>query len=307
MVDSLKPSTISLYINIFTVLRFFFLTFFCIFAHMIKRVYQIADVHIRNLQRMEEYGEQLEKLRDYIIEDSSKFKSDECRIVLCGDLSHSKTAITAELVSFLSTWIRQLQEICEVIVISGNHDQNVTNNNRMDTLSAIFTAAAYDNAVHLDGYLGYDSGIVVEDNITWALYSIFTDFKRPDIEQARKDYPNNLVVGLFHGSIVGATLSNGCVMDSGTDGDTFRGCDFVMAGDIHKRQVLKRGDCEIVYPGSLIQQNLGETITQHGICIWDIPNRTHEFVDFNSDYGLYDFEIKSPEDIDNDKEILKNY
>ena len=96
-------------------------------------------------------------------------------------------------------------------------------------------------------------------------------------------------------------------MDSGMSGDEFEGCDFIMAGDIHKRQVIKRGDCEIVYPGSLVQQTFGETITQHGFVVWDLDKKTYEFVDLPLNYELCDFEIKSPEDLDEDKEILINY
>jgi CRISPR-associated Cas5-like protein len=151
------------------------------------------------------------------------------------------------------------------------------------------------------------SGIIIEDNITWALYSIFSDFKRPNIEQARQDYPNNTVIGLYHGTVVGATLNNGMVTENGVTGDLFEGCDFVLAGDLHKRQIIKRGDVRIVYPGSLIQQTFGETITEHGFAVWDVEKKSYKFIDLPIDYEMYDFEIKSPEDIDKNKEILLNY
>ena len=286
--------------------------FFCIFAKnidfiMIKKVIHLADIHIRPYQRLEEYTNKLITLKEKIKESVGSMNRDEIKIVISGDIVHSKNTISNELITFVSSWIRELEEIASVIAISGNHDLLTDNKSRIDTLTAIFTAAKFDNAIHLDSYFGYDSGIIVEDNVTWVLYSIFSDFKRPNIEQVKKDYPNNIVIGLYHGTVVGATLNNGTVMDSGVSGDLFEGCDFVMAGDIHKRQVIKRGDCEIVYPGSLIQQTFGETITQHGFALWDLENRSYEFIDLPLDYELCDFEIKSPEDIDNDKEILINY
>lgn len=256
---------------------------------------------------MEEYTDKLNSLKEKIVEIIKPYNKEEVKIVISGDVVHSKNTISNELIAFVSSWIRDLEELASILVISGNHDLLTDNKSRIDTLTAIFTAAKFDNAIHLDSYFGYDSGIVVEDNVTWALYSIFSDFKRPNIEQARKDYPDNIVIGLYHGTIVGATLNNGTVMDSGMTGDEFEGCDFVMAGDIHKRQVIKRGDCVIVYPGSLIQQTFGETITQHGFAVWDLENKTYEFVDLPIDYELCDFEIKSPEDLDEDKEILINY
>lgn len=286
--------------------------FFCIFAKnidfiMIKKVIHLADIHIRPYQRLEEYTNKLNTLKEKIKESIGSIDREEVRIVISGDIVHSKNTISNELITFVSSWIRELEEIASVIAISGNHDLLTDNKSRIDTLTAIFTAAKFDNAIHLDSYFGYDSGIIVEDNVTWVLYSIFSDFKRPNIEQVKKDYPNNIVIGLYHGTVVGATLNNGTVMDSGVSGDLFEGCDFVMAGDIHKRQVIKRGDCEIVYPGSLIQQTFGETITQHGFALWDLENRSYEFIDLPLDYELCDFEIKSPEDIDNNKEILINF
>lgn len=273
----------------------------------IRCVIHCSDIHMRNFQRMEEYAEQLSKFTKKVEEIAKNYEPDEVRIVISGDIVHSKTTISPELIAFVSTWIRELQKIAEVIVISGNHDLMVNNLTRIDPITAIFQASQFDNAIHLDSYFNYDSGIIVEDNVTWVLYSIFNDFRRPDIEQAKKDYPDNTVIGLYHGTIVGATLNNGTVMDSGQDGDIFQGCDFVLAGDIHKRQVIKRGDTIIVYPGSLIQQTFGETITQHGFAVWDLEKKSYDFVELETDYGLYNFEIKTPEDIDNDKEILKNY
>jgi DNA repair exonuclease SbcCD nuclease subunit len=87
----------------------------------------------------------------------------------------------------------------------------------------------------------------------------------------------------------------------------FDGCDVVMAGDIHKRQVIETAGIEVVYPGSLIQQTYGETVTVHGFAVWDVEKRTREFVDLPSSYGFYDFEINDPSDIDADKEYLRNY
>ena len=78
-------------------------------------------------------------------------------------------------------------------------------------------------------------------------------------------------------------------------------------GHIHKRQEFRRGDVPVVYCGSLIQQTFGETVTQHGFSVWDVETMQHTFYDLPSNYGLYDFEISSIDDIDNDKEIIVNY
>jgi len=274
---------------------------------MIKCVIQVADVHIHNLQRHEEYAAQFDKFIAMCRDIASKYEKEEVRILICGDLVHQKNDISNELIVFTSTFLRQLADICTVLIFSGNHDLLVNNRSRTDTLTGIFETAMFDNVYYFDMASDYKSACVVDDGITWALYSIHDGFARPDIETAINECPTNTVVGLYHGMVVGAQLFNGFVAENGMDGELFEGCDIVMAGDIHKHQVIKMGDVEIVYPGSLIQQTYGETVTQHGFVVWNMVDKTREFVELPSDYGYYNFEISSLGDIDNDKERLINY
>lgn len=273
----------------------------------IRKVIHCSDIHIKNLLRHDEYAEQLTKFIERCQEICEPYEKDEVRIVIAGDLIDQKNNITPELISFVSTFIRELEQIAKVIVIAGNHDLIVNNLSRKDAISSIFETAAFENAFLLDLELGYQSGYVVDDNITWCLYSIFDNFNKPNIFEAKNENPSNKMIGLYHGMIIGSMLYNGNIVDSGVQGELFDGCDCVMAGDIHKQQNLKRGDVTIVYPSSLIQQNYGETVTQHGFVIWDIDTMTNEFVPLLSEYGMYKFEIKNIDDIDNDKEILVNY
>lgn len=276
---------------------------------MVKKIYQIADVHIPTYQKLDMYAEQLEKLINNIAQDvkENKLSPEEVRIIICGDLVHSKNLITNELTIFASTFVRKLSEIAKVYCIAGNHDLVEANTTRVDTLSGLFKTAQFDNADFVDMILDYESGIIYDDNITLALYSYFDDFKAPDIIAAKNNKPDNIVIGLYHGMIVGSKLYNGFVVDAGNDKGLFEGCHCVMAGHVHKRQVLRYGDCDIVYAGSPIQQNYGESLTQHGYVIWDLETLEHEFVDLPSDFGYYKLVIKSPEDIAEDKEFLANY
>lgn len=273
----------------------------------IKKVIHCSDIHIKNLLRHDEYAEQLTKFIEKCKEISEPYEKEELRIVIAGDLIDQKNNITPELITFVSTFIRELEEIAQVIVIAGNHDLIVNNLSRKDAISSIFETAAFQNSYLLDMELNYQSGCVVDDNITWCLYSIFDNFNQPNIIETQHEHPNNKMIGLYHGMIIGSMLYNGNIVDSGVQGELFEGCDCVMAGDIHKQQELKRGDVKIVYPSSLIQQNYGETVTQHGFVLWDIETMQNEFISLNNDYGMYKFEINNIEDIDNDKEILINY
>ena len=274
----------------------------------IKCIIHLADIHIRNFQRLEEYSEQLTKVVDKCKEIASEYDKEEVRILIAGDLVHSKNTISNELMVFASYFLRQLEEIATVIVIAGNHDLIVENQARTDTMTALFDTADFQNCKFLDAMLDYKSGCAIDNNVVWCLYSIYEDFLRPTtIEEVKETNPNARMIGLFHGQVVGSTLNNGYVSDSGLDGEAFEGCDCVMAGHLHKRQVLKRGDTEIVYPGSLIQQTYGETISQHGFAVWNVENMSYKFVDIDSDYGLYDVEIDNVNDVDEDKERLINF
>jgi predicted phosphodiesterase len=241
------------------------------------------------------------------------FDIKECDILcICGDIVPLKVQYYLEgTLKWLSKefipWCEK-QPCDKVFLIAGNHDLIVENKSRTDAITAIFDTAEFENCTFLDAEFGYKSGCAIDGNVVWCLYSIYEDFNRPtNIDEIKKNSPNLKFVGLFHGQIIGSTLNNGYVSDSGLDGAEFEGCDCVMAGHLHKRQVIKRGDCIIVYPGSLIQQTYGETISQHGFAVWNMEDMSYEFIDIDSDYGLYDVEIDDISDIDEDKERLINF
>jgi DNA repair exonuclease SbcCD ATPase subunit len=49
--------------------------------------------------------------------------------------------------------------------------------------------------------------------------------------------------------------------------------------------------CKVVYAGSLIQQNFGETLDRHGFLAWDLDTMTYEEIDIKNDYGYYTMDI----------------
>jgi DNA repair exonuclease SbcCD ATPase subunit len=71
----------------------------------------------------------------------------------------------------------------------------------------------------------------------------------------------------------------------------FDGFDFVMMGDIHKRQNLGAGREHMAYCGSLIQQNHGELLDGHGYLLWDVVSRTYKEFDLFNDYGYITIDV----------------
>lgn len=272
---------------------------------MIKKIIHTGDIHIRNYKRLDEYQEQLQKFIDSCKEVVSQYTPEEVRIVIAGDIVHSKTELSPECYTLTSWFLKQLDTICKTIVIAGNHD--ITQNlQRLDPLSVIFSMCKFKQVYYLDKELDYQSGIVEDDNIMWCLYSSFDNFNKPgEIEML--DRQCKTFVGLFHGDLKSAKTDVGYVSESGLDGKYFSDVDFCLMGHIHKRQCIKQDGIPLVYCGSLIQQDFGENLSCHGYLLWDVEDRTYVDVDIKNDnYGFYTFSISSEDDLEENKEEIIN-
>lgn len=62
----------------------------------------------------------------------------------------------------------------------------------------------------------------------------------------------------------------------------------------------------IVQIGSLIQQNIGESIGRHGYGIYNVYSKEYKYVDLFNPKPYLKFEINSFNDIINGTELLKN-
>lgn len=274
---------------------------------MIKKIIACADIHIRNLRRMEEYKRQLQRFIDECKETAEKYGEDSIRIVIAGDLLHNKLDISGEGYTMASWFLRKLDEVAKTIIIAGNHDMNVTNTDRMDPLSAIFTMCKFKQTIYLDKQFMYESGCLADDNVVWCLYSTFDKFARPNIEDMKISNPDATFVGLFHGELKNAKTDVGFVFENGYEPKFFDGIDFGILGHIHKRQCISNNGVPLVYCGSMIQKDHGENITGHGYVIWDVEKQTYEEHDIPDEgYGYYTMRINSIDDIDNDNEDLLN-
>lgn len=272
---------------------------------MIKKIIQIADVHIRNLRDIDRISKHLE----IFIEECKKIvlEPEETRIVICGDLLQSKIDISNECQLVTSWFLKELNRICKTYVICGNHDTILNNLSRVDSITPIFSMCNFENCVYLDKDLNYESGFYVDDDVVFVLFSSFSDFSKPNIDEIRENHPNKTLIGLIHADVIGSTTDIGKMTENGLSVDYFNGLDFVLAGHIHKRQELKKNGVKVVYAGSLIQQDFGENITGHGYVLWDVPSKSYESFDLNeTPHGLYKISIKDIDDIDNNTEKFVN-
>lgn len=275
---------------------------------MIKKIFHLGDIHIVNQLDKKPYDKMLKQAVAEIYREVKKYDKDEVRIVICGDIFHSKIKNSKESEVMFHEMLNYFNAMCNTIIIAGNHDTLANNLDRMDAITPTFTIKdAYPNIIYADKELNYQSGCIVDDGVIWCLYSIFDMFKKPNMESMREQYPNHKFIGLYHGDVVGAMTDLGRMSESGIDTNDFIGLDCVMAGHIHKYQTLKKNGIPIVYSGSLFQQNFGENITGHGYEMWDLESMGHHHVEITNNYKLYKIEVTSFEDIKNNTEKLLNY
>ena len=282
----------------------------------VTKIIACSDIHIPSLKGIDELKDILITFLKQCKNIVDKEGSEKVRIVIAGDIFHQKISITNESILCANWFFSELDKLCKTFVVIGNHDFLMDNTGRVDSLSPLFEIGSYKQVYFLDKELDFQSGIYTDENIAWCLYSSFTGFNTPDIEMHKEANSTNanapeLYVGLIHGDVNGATTVTNRVTDNGLDPVVFNGCNFVIAGHIHKRQVIKKDGVNIVYCSSINQKDMGESVNGHGFVLWDVEfadDVEYNFVDVpNPDGGFYKFEINDISDIMDDKEELLNY
>ena len=247
----------------------------------LKTIYHIADIHIRNIKRHKEFREVFYSMFDEI----KKRGTDDAIIYLAGDIAHAKLEMSPELVSEISWLFTECNKLCTTIVIAGNHDCNMNNADRMDVLTPIVDALKLPNLTYLKDTQVYGIG-----DVDFAVFSIFDN---KDNWPKADTLFGNKKIALFHGPVDNSTTDVGYVVSSRHfTTEIFDGYDLALLGDIHKRQeMISPSGCKVVYAGSLVQQNFGETLDKHGFLVWDLDTMTYEEVDIQNDYGYYTLDV----------------
>lgn len=277
---------------------------------MVSKIIACSDIHIPSYKGIDDVKNVLTTFIGQCKEIVKKNGKKNTRIVVCGDIYHNKIAISNENIMAVHWFLKELNSICNTIVIAGNHDFLMNNMDRVDSLTPIFEIGDLKNVIYLDKELDYKSGIFIDDNIAWCLYSSFDGFNSPDIKMYREGIKKDedlSYVGLIHGDVNGAITATNFVVEHGLEPAAFDECDFVIAGHIHKRQEIKKNGVKIVYCSSLKQTNMGESVSGHGFVLWDVNEKNYEYVDTeNNDSGYFKFEVYGLDDIKNDYEELIN-
>jgi DNA repair exonuclease SbcCD ATPase subunit len=220
-----------------------------------------------------------------MFDEIQKRGTEDSIIYLAGDIAHAKLEMSPELVSEISWLFTECNKLCPTIVIAGNHDCNMNNSDRLDVLTPIVDALKLPNLTYLKDTQVYGIG-----DVDFAVFSIFDN---KDNWPKADTLFGNKKIALFHGPVDNSTTDVGYVVSSRHfTTEIFDGYHLALLGDIHKRQeMISPSGCKVVYAGSLVQQNFGETLDKHGFLVWDLDTMTYEEVDIQNDYGYYTLDV----------------
>ena len=245
----------------------------------IDKIYHLADIHIRNLKRHQEYKTVFERTVNAI---KATIGPNDI-IFLGGDIVHAKTDMTPELVQSVQEFLKMFADIAPTILITGNHDCNLNNKSRLDALTPIVNALNHPNMYYLK-----DSGVYHIADKHFVVMSVFDkpkDFIKAD------SFTGDYKIALHHGAVNNALTDIGFrLVNDNVDIDTFKGYNITLLGDIHKPNQFLDEAKTIAYPGSLIQQNYAEALL-HGMLVWDTNTSQAEFVEIPNDICYYTLEI----------------
>ena len=250
----------------------------------LEKIFHLADIHIRLFKRKDEYRQVFRNLYREIRSE----KTDNSIIVIAGDIVHSKTEMSPEVVDITADLFTNLADMLPTIIIAGNHDCNLNNPSRLDAISPIVKSLNHKNIHYLK-----DTGLYEIGDSIFSVLSIFDDVSK--YVAASQITTDKTKIAIFHGPINSATTDTGWVISNEkVKTNLFDGFDIVLLGDIHKYQMLQPKSVKkpaIYYPGSLIQQSYGESLDKHGMLIWDVNTREHELRNIKNDFGFLTVKI----------------
>ena len=222
------------------------------------KIAHVSDIHVRKLKYHKEYRAVFEQLYEKLREEKPDI------IVNTGDTFHTKLDLSPEAIKMMSELFVGLADIAPYHMILGNHDMNLKNSGRLDAISPIVDYLDHPNIY----FHKYASVVEVADGIDLHVLSIV------DPENWQKTLPEDRVnIALYHGSVVGSVTDSGWMMTHGDISlDELEKYDYAMLGDIHKTDQKVDSDGRAKYPGSLVQQNHGES-NDKGYLMWDIQDK----------------------------------
>jgi DNA repair exonuclease SbcCD ATPase subunit/DNA repair exonuclease SbcCD nuclease subunit len=258
-----------------------------------KYIIHLADIHIRTgtetYSRYYEYLTVFENLKKSLL--SNKINKDNSIILVAGDIFHNKNKVENFGLNLFKQLINILTNITITVIIPGNHDFLQQFPNDPSLLDSILLT----NIQNLH-YLNTTTSITL-NNIGISTISVKDTLIPGEGSGIIKDlplFPNifdkkiKTKIALFHGSFCKTYFNHNQEVDSNNSYplEMLKDFDIACLGDIHLHQSNIYKNCSYAYSGSLIQQNFGEDIIDHGYLIWNIKTKKSTHIPVFNPYGF---------------------
>ena len=250
---------------------------------MYTHLIHIADLHIRSgdieRARIKEYHHVFQNFIDNIA-SLECITSKSALIVIAGDIFHNKGRIDVDGLTLLFKFIDNLLKLAPVICICGNHDFRQDNAKSADSLEMLETVFNNKNLHYLK-----NTGLYEFDNVGFGVVSIKDVLKATagsGIVEELPKYPD--IAGFSVDIQTKVALFHGTISDTIYPLEWFSGYDIGVFGDIHKQQIHK-SILTWGYPGSLVQQDDGESTEGHGYLLWNLKSNEVTVHHIYNQYG----------------------
>jgi len=244
---------------------------------MISQIFHLADIHIRKGNYTESRFTEYWKVFETTINDIKSLHTPNQSItVICGDLFHHKLQISSNGILLFYKLIYSLADMMPVFIIQGNHDliqENDDKNN--DLIKALLHSKHHDNVHYIENTTSFE----FDSNLYFGVVSIRDMLQRgagsgmvDTLPEFPKPSPDRLNIAISHTTVMNCTLHNYTKATSGVPVEWFKDYDLVLLGDVHLQSAKysKKHNLYYGYPGSLVQQDFGESIYNHGFLLWNI-------------------------------------
>jgi DNA repair exonuclease SbcCD ATPase subunit/DNA repair exonuclease SbcCD nuclease subunit len=275
----------------------------------IKYIFHLSDLHIRNGDKSQSRYDEYKLVFDNTIIsinnkiDELHMKFNEYLIIITGDVFHNKNVIGSYGLLLYRTFIQELTKLGRVIVFPGNHCF-VQSDTEMPNL-LYSSSFEIDNLIVLN-----ESKSFIIDNIGFSYVAINTTldiYRNSGRIQELPEFPKILEdvkykIGLFHGTFAKIKLYNGEEIREDTKPYPLEwikdlNLDYLLLGDVHKRQVFNYKKTICGYSGSLIIQNYGEDLLDHGYLLWHLENKKVEEINIYNNIGYINIKENEKEEI----------
>jgi DNA repair exonuclease SbcCD ATPase subunit len=275
----------------------------------IKYIFHLSDLHIRHGDKLQSRYDEYKLVFDNTLIsiknkiDEVHIKFNEHLIIITGDIYHNKNVIGSYGLLLYRTFIQELTKLGRVIIFPGNHCL-VQSDTEMPNL-LYSSSFEIDNLIVLN-----ETKSFIIDNIGFSYVAINTTldiYRNSGRVQELPEFPKILEdvkykIGLFHGTFAKVKLYNGEEIREDTKPYPLEwikdlNLDFMLLGDIHKKQLFNYKKTICGYSGSLVQQNYGEDILDHGYLLWHLENKKVEEINIYNNIGYINIKENEKEEI----------